>query len=798
MFKFRSSAMTRLALLFLLGILISGCSSSAERAQSYYEHGAKLLAAHDNQKAAIEFKNAVKLNKGLLPAWRGLAQIDEFGHNWTELVPVLRTIVELDPKDVDTKLKLARLMLYGGATDEALKVVNSVTEADNASALALKAAISYKLKDSSNAVSEAQAALKIDRNNVDAMMVLAAERLASGDAKGALQILNSDPVAHEKDLGLQLFKIKIFEQLGDLPEIELLLQKLVELYPQEVAFRKQLVRFYVNQHRPNDAENELRAIVAADPKLSDPVLDLVRFLYATKGPASAGAELVARIGAGGDVFPFQMTLAQFDYEQGNVTDSFKLLDTLANAPSSPERAATAKLKLAEFNLARKNVDAAERLVSDILSKDSRNTNALRLRALIHMDRGQIEPAISDLREALNDQPRSTELMLLLATAYERGGSIELAEKEFADATRASDYSPTVGLNYVAFLRRRGSTQRAADALSDLATRQPNNVAILSALAEVKLTLQDWVGAQEIGESIRRIGNNNGIADQILGAALGGQNKYDQSIAAFQSAVAAAPSAVQPMVSLVRELVRAKQTDRAITFLQTVLKANPGNAEALVLLGSVQLVNKAPDQAVNSFTTAIQKQPKDIVGYRALADLYLNQKNNDAALKVIQAGLKEQPDNIVLHMSLAGVLELNGNYEGAISEYESVLNLQPGSLIATNNLASMLADHRTDKASLERAQSLAAALRNSQVPQFKDTLGWVSYRQGDFKAAVPLLEQAVAALPDAALIHFHLGMGYAAIGQNAKAVEQFKIVLTKSPSGDLAEATKTELRKTATQ
>ena len=150
--------------------------------------------------------------------------------------------------------------------------------------------------------------------------------------------------------------------------------------------------------------------------------------------------------------------------------------------------------------------------------------------------------------------------------------------------RASNFDPGVGLSYVAFLRRRGSIQRAEDVLTDLASRQPKNLAILSALAEVKLTRQDWAGAQEIGEAIRRIGNSNGIADQILGAALSGQHKYDESIAAFQNAVAAAPSAVQPMVSLVRALVRAKQTDRAVSFLQSVLKVKSRQCRGLCAAG----------------------------------------------------------------------------------------------------------------------------------------------------------------------------------------------------------------------
>ena len=195
-------------------------------------------------------------------------------------------------------------MLYGGATDEALKLVNGLEEADNsnANAHALKAAILFKLKDNGGAVREAQTALSIDPNNVDAMIILAADRLKSGDPNGALQILNSGPVAHIAGLGVELFRIKIFEQLGDLPQVEALLKKLVDLYPQEVAFRRQLVKFYVDQHRPNDAESELRAIVAADAKSSAALLDLVRFLYVTKGPAPARSELVTRINAGGDAF----------------------------------------------------------------------------------------------------------------------------------------------------------------------------------------------------------------------------------------------------------------------------------------------------------------------------------------------------------------------------------------------------------------------------------------------------------------------------------------------------------------
>src|SRR5690348_10193719 len=102
-------SLRNLVAVLLVAVVTSACSSAAERAQSYYENGMKLMAQHDYARAAVEFKNAVKAKKDFVPAWRGLAQIEEQNRNWNALVPPLRTIVELDPKDLESRLKLARL-----------------------------------------------------------------------------------------------------------------------------------------------------------------------------------------------------------------------------------------------------------------------------------------------------------------------------------------------------------------------------------------------------------------------------------------------------------------------------------------------------------------------------------------------------------------------------------------------------------------------------------------------------------------------------------------------------------------
>jgi tetratricopeptide (TPR) repeat protein len=759
----------------LAALLLAGCSSKEESAQSYYAHAMQLISEHDDVKARIELRNALQLKDDMVGAWQALSQLEERNKNWSVVIAASRKISELDPKDIEARLRLARFSVLGGALDQALDWVNKASEIDpkNTAALSLKAAILLKLNDHTGAIQEARKALEIEPDNLDSFVILASEKYLSDDPKGALQILEGVPTAKKDDLGVILLKVKIFEKMGDSQQLEAQLRKLVELQPDQVAFKAELVKFYIAHQRSDEAEKLMRSLAAANPANTAAELEVVRFLLATKGSAAARQELDVRIKAGGNVFPFQTALADLDVLDGNFTAGSQLLEKLISSAASPADANIARVKLTAMQLGKKNMPAAEALIADILRADSHNPDALKLRASIRIDRGQLDDAIADLREALNDQPQSPELMMLMALAYERHGSIDLAEKQLASATKASGFAPSVGLNYVAFLTRRGNDAAAEDVLTELANRSPRNIEVLTALARERLARQNWIGANEVAEAIKRLGAQGDTAEQIKAAALAGEKEYDKSISMLEDAYARNKGAVQPMYALVRAYLQSKKIDQAESFLQNILKTSPNNAEALVLLGTVELTKNQPDQAVKSFKAAIERGPKSTEGYIALASFYMGQKNSDEALKTIQAGLHELPGNSALRLTLASVLELRGDFEGAITEYEAILKDQPGSMVVANNLASLLSEHRSDKASLERAYAIAAPLTQSPVPNFKDTLGWLNYQRGDYRNAIPLLEDAANALPYVALVHYHLGMSYIAVGQSEKALGQLK-------------------------
>src|SRR5665213_2176054 len=182
---------TSAVVLVLPVFLVAGCSKPEQRAQNYLERGRAALAKHDDLQARIELTTALKFKGDILEAWRALAIIDEKYHAKQGEFLDLRRIVELDPNDLDARLKLAGMMVAGGAGDAALKVLEAAKEGDKPSAAlhGLKAVLLAKT-DGAAALREAQQAFALDPNNIDAIMVLASKKASDGDTDGALKLLD--------------------------------------------------------------------------------------------------------------------------------------------------------------------------------------------------------------------------------------------------------------------------------------------------------------------------------------------------------------------------------------------------------------------------------------------------------------------------------------------------------------------------------------------------------------------------------------------------------------------------------
>jgi tetratricopeptide (TPR) repeat protein len=762
------------SLILALGLSVAACSSPEERAQAHYQSGKELLQSGEFIKAGLEFRNALKYNEKLADAWYGLAAVEEKNANWPLVADSLRRVVELDNKNIKALIKLAKLQLASNQLDEALKNVNAANglKKDDTDILALRAAVLFRLNDKEGAKADAERALALNSDNPDAHAVLAAEQIAAGNLTAALRFVDRGLAGNPNNLGLLMFKLKIFEDNKDDKNLEAVLRQIIAANPESKEMRQALLAFLASRNRLADVEAEMRAMLAADPDNAGKALDLVRLVGRIKGAQAARTELEALIAAKPTEVEYRFALAQMDYAARNTAAATAAIEAIIAKGEPKEDVQRAQLLLANMKLQLGEVDAAKALIASVLGGDEKNADALALRATISLEAGDLDNAVGDLREALSQRPRAIPLMQLLSRALERQGAVDLANDRLAEALRASDYTPQIALDYVAFLTRRGRGDEIEATLSEALTRNPRDPRLLSAMARVKLNKQDWVGAQALADALKQSGDTSSVSQEIIGALLLGQKKYEESIATLKDAYAATPNNARPMYSLFVAYVQSGKLAEAETFIQSVLTANRANADALAMLGALRELQKKPAEAEALYKSAIEGQPKNPAGYSSLAKFYFLQKRPAEAEDVLRRGRQAIAGELGLSLALASLLETTNDMEGAIAIYEEQLKATPDAPVVINNLASLLADYRSDAASLDRASQLSRRLAAIDVPQFKDTLGWVAYRTGDYRTALLNLEAAAEKLPGLALVKYHLAMTYAALKRTADARAEF--------------------------
>ena len=727
----------------------------------------------DLVKANVEFRQAIQLKADFVPAIYALATVLEQQANFDGALNQFRNAAERDPKQVDARVHLSRLLLAGNQLDTALRYADEAyaLAESNPDVLALKAAIALRLDNRFDAVRYGEAALAAKPGHLDALMVLAAERMKGGDPRAALDRLNQGLAGNEKNVVLQLFRITVLQTLGDDASIEATFRTLLGYYPSDEGLRDGFANWFVSKGRNSDAEAVLRSFAIANPKNANAGLAVVAFVRRAQGADAARAEIQARIAQGGDTFILRQALAELALADGKYADAVTLLNDLVAATTDKNQQNQARVLLAKIMLAQKDTAGAGKLADVVLGADAKNVDALSVRAAVRVAATKYDDAIEDLRAALNVAPQSATLRLQLADAYERSSKNELADQQYARGVQASPADPERGHDLRAVsaaLRPRRAGGAGSDRPQDQRAGEHAGAGAARP-AQAQPPGLDRRAADRRRSSQARRQQRTALADQIVATSLTGQKRFDDSIKLLQDATSSSNVQTSPMAALVRAYVLAGKQDVAMQFLQSVIATNPANQTAQILIGSLYLQAKNLAAAETAYRAAIDADPNASLGYSAMAQLYAVSGKPDEAEKVARQGLERQPDDASLRLMLATVLESSGKYDEAIAEYERMFAADPRATIPANNLASLLSDYRNTPADLERAFQIASRFRTTDVPQFQDTLGWIYYLRGDYAQSVTLLKSAVDKLPGLAAVQYHLGMAYKALGQKPLAV-----------------------------
>ena len=149
-------------------------------------------------------------------------------------------------------------------------------------------------------------------------------------------------------------------------------------------------------------------------------------------------------------------------------------------------------------------------------------------------------------------------------------------------------------------------------------------------------------------------------------------------------------------------------------------------------------------------------------YVELVDKFGQQTSNPAVAEVVQES----------KMILSNICQHLGKHEAAVEWLEQVLDDDPQHIGPLNDLGYLWADQNKH---LARAKNMLEAAVHAQPENksYRDSLGWVYYRLGDFQRAKIELEKAAAGDSADGVILDHLGDTFQQLGNVERARELWK-------------------------
>jgi tetratricopeptide (TPR) repeat protein len=276
-------------------------------------------------------------------------------------------------------------------------------------------------------------------------------------------------------------------------------------------------------------------------------------------------------------------------------------------------------------------------------------------------------------------------------------------------------------------------------------------------AQLALMQRDEQGAERALLALKAAAPGLPAASLRLGTFYARQGRLEPALKAFEDAAALAPYDTVPLVSIVALLTRAQKFDQADARLDRSFKQAPDSSVLLRLKGDIALARPDLAAAADAYQRAIQADPRSAASYQGLSNVRLRSGDLAGAISALEAGEKAVPQDLILPMTRAETLVGAHRVDEAIALYETLMKAHPEEDAVANNLAFLLADNRTDPASLERALAVSSRFVHTRNPQYLDSLGWVRYRRGEYAQAVTVLEQAVALSGGKALHQMHLGL-----------------------------------------
>ena len=352
--------------------------------------------------------------------------------------------------------------------------------------------------------------------------------------------------------------------------------------------------------------------------------------------------------------------------------------------------------------------------------------------------------------------------------------------------------PTVAvrLQYAELLISAGHGNEAREMLHIILEENPGHTATVRALGFLSLAENDLETSRNFFNELRAEPRYRDEAFYYLGRIAENNENFLQAMRSY-SRVTGGTNAVEAQLRAADLLfTRLGDSESALQHLKDFGVANPNYNTEMVVAGSEVLTRMGRiDDAMNLINKALEEDAEDEALHDARVQLYIamareaeNQLNLDEAQALLRKGLRLYSEDTLLRYAQALIYQKQGRIRRAVSTLRDLTEENPNDAGLLNALGYLMTDqgrqHQEARAYIQKALAM-----EPDNPAIIDSMGWVLFRLGQYKAALGYLERAYRLFPDPE-VAAHLVDAYWVENKKNQALKLLEEALQDNPNSPL--------------
>ncbi len=315
------------------------------------------------------------------------------------------------------------------------------------------------------------------------------------------------------------------------------------------------------------------------------------------------------------------------------------------------------------------IDAAQALYKEVLSRSPREAAALHGLGLIAVDEGIADKALPFLITCLQIAPDNAIYRTSLGLAFMKLGKVQDAAAQFLDAANRRPNLAEPRIHLARALARLGRGPEALRILAETAQSFPGRADVWIAKGQEERTqLKPAEAERSLRRALELLPNEASILND-LGVVVRAQGRTRDAVEIYRAALKIAPSDPLTHGNLGNALTELKDLEAAEEHLRLAVALAPGSVEHRCNLAIFLTREDRPQEAVILFRDVLMRAPGHADAWTNLGVAQLGLGDVADAEASIRKAVSLAPDNAEAHYNLAWVLLLTGQWDEGWREYE---------------------------------------------------------------------------------------------------------------------------------